>query len=160
MSTYEQPTGDLPIVAGVENRVAIAALAKDVGLFVESGMYPLHEILRAYNLLDAQFESIRHTDDYIRDHGKWSRMLVSDPEGAIREQARLYFTGHMRQLGDAMASKHTTLEQKIKIMKMLGEIGDVKPKQEGGNSGISVNINFGEIMGKQMKVVEGEVLDG
>ena len=128
--------------------VDFAALARDVVLFLDPGVFTREHILGegGYNLTDDDMELIADHPPYKVARREWQRKTTANAKALVREQAKLLYSANLGNLHIRMQSPDATLAQITNAMHLLADLADLTPKKEDNTSGLTVVLDFGSQM--------------
>lgn len=124
-------------------------LAWDLVLYSTMGAT---EILHQYGLSVADLPHLEKVPMFVAETNHARKALKEDPDMAVHRIAKAYLMTDMKVLHDLASSTLVDARDRIKAIDMMQKLAGVRHMEDDSNkrTGPSVNINFGESMGKIM----------
>jgi hypothetical protein len=141
-----------PPLLTAEQRRELAVIAEDIALFGDSNF---DQILTANGLSHAQFTQFVEPNPVFKAATALiNAQLAEDPHLAERRKAKQMFSMNMSVLTRLAQDPVAENKDKINAMKLLAEIADMGPrkyKEDKGDGGPMVTINFGDTLGAKLR---------
>jgi len=146
------------------NNTELRLLARDMAVLTVNGFARASDIAAAYGIPYPLPPEVATHTVYRQEEAKWTRRL-SDETAILREQAKLLVANNLTQVQLLLADPGLSPQHRVALNRMLMELGDLMPKKDDTNVGITVMLDYGPAMnarlpsGREAISVEGEVLD-
>jgi hypothetical protein len=138
-------------------------LARDLAYFGDS---QLNKIVDAYGITEEQLAERLDDKEFTLLVKTFRKDMEKDVNGMVRARAKLYLDAEMDLMHEAIMDRHEKLSERLAGFKMMAQLADAVPRNEGGSGGSgapvgpAANIVFNFGSNSPFSTALGQVIEG
>lgn len=136
----------------IEPNSELDYLIRDLAVMTSENLYTAYEVYSAYGLTEQHYQRLKQNPHYTTRFDFHRMGMGTGMVGILRAQTQLMLAGSIRRVHGIVVDPASKPADILKATQFLAELADVKPKPEAvaGGSGLVVNIDFGQHMGRTL----------